>query len=199
MKKIGIYGGTFSPPHNGHVGAARAFAEALSLDELLIIPTFTPPHKVFCAEASAEERLEMSRIAFADIPNACVSDIEIRRGGKSYTYLTLEELTGADRELYLLCGTDMLLTLDEWKFAERIFGLATICYVRRESDEAIDIAIKAKLREYENRYSARITEISCNVVEVSSTELRAAIAKGQYSELLPSGVLKFIEERGLYK
>ena len=115
MTRIGIYGGTFSPPHNGHLAAARAFMEQMWLDILYVIPAAIPPHKQMAEPVSAADRLEMCRRAFAGMEGVYVSDMEIRRGGKSYTVDTLRELSGDDRRLFLLCGTDMVLTLDEWR------------------------------------------------------------------------------------
>ena len=98
--RLGIYGGTFSPPHKGHVEAAEAFSREMKLDKLLIIPTFVPPHKTTADDATPEQRLEMCRLAFSHIKNAEISDMEIKRGGTSYTYLTLEELSSRDVELF---------------------------------------------------------------------------------------------------
>ena len=100
--KTGIYGGTFSPPHLGHYLAARAFLEKVELDELLIIPALVPPHKQIKYEDDPVSRLEMCRLAFADLDKTSVSDLELNRGGKSYTVMTLRELAREGRELYFL-------------------------------------------------------------------------------------------------
>lgn len=198
--RLGIFGGTFSPPHTGHVLAARAFVKALSLDKLLIIPTFIPPHKFFGEEASCEERLEMCRLAFGDIPSAEISDIEILRGGKSYTYETLEELYSEDNEIYFLVGTDMLLTFDGWKKPERISELCTLCYVRREEERVNDALIEKKIEKYKNLYGASIVSIGHRVTEISSSELRQRIKDGNIGDnMLPTSVLDYIRERGLYE
>ena len=110
-RRVGIYGGTFNPPHNGHVGAAEAFCRGALLDELIIMPDFLPPHKEIDKAVSADERLKMCELAFSHIEKARVSDMEIRRGGRSYTSVTLEELSSPDVDLYFLCGTDMILTI----------------------------------------------------------------------------------------
>lgn len=198
--RLGIFGGTFSPPHIGHVGALSAFAESLPLDKILVVPTFVPPHKEYNEEASSTERLEMARLAFSDISLVEISDMEIRRGGRSYTYLTLDELSGDGVELYFLCGTDMLLTLDSWKNFERVFSLCTICFVRREGDESLTPRIAEKILEYKEKWDARIIEIKASVIEASSTELRLGI-KSKDDEILkkiPKKVLSFIKKRGLY-
>ena len=106
--RVGIYGGTFSPVHNGHVAAARAFMEQMWLDILYVIPTGVTPHKDMKGDATASDRLEMCRLAFGGMEGVIVSDLEMRREGKSYTVDTLRELYDPDGRLFLLMGTDML-------------------------------------------------------------------------------------------
>ena len=101
MEKIGLYGGTFAPPHLGHVHAARAFLRAIPVDRLLVMPTFQPPHKAKAAGDTPEVRLEMCRAAFAGIPGVEVSDYEITKADVSYTVQTLRHLTAENREIYL--------------------------------------------------------------------------------------------------
>jgi nicotinate-nucleotide adenylyltransferase len=199
--RLGIFGGTFSPPHMGHVNACLAFSKAAGLDKLLVIPTFVPPHKEYDGEVSCEDRLEMARRAFSSVSGAEVSALEIKRGGKSYTYLTLEELSGEGVELYFLCGTDMILTLDTWMCFEKIFSLATICYVRREGEQENTEKIEKKVSEYRKKYAAKIMEIKATVFEVSSTEIRRAVRENDAVALekIPKSVLDYINARGLYR
>jgi len=198
--KLGIYGGTFSPPHNGHVKSALDFVLEMKLDKLLIIPTFIPPHKEYNGEVSGKKRLEMCQLAFSSIKGCEVCDIEIKRGGLSYTYITLEELYSDKVELFLLVGTDMLLTLDEWNSPERIFELANICYVRRENDKQNDFAIEAKIKEYKDKFNARIYPVNSKVLELSSTEIRKMVSRGEsVGGFVPDKVADYIEEEGLYK
>ena len=197
--RLGIFGGTFNPPHTGHVEIARSFINALSLDKLLIIPTFIPPHKESSDTVSADKRLEMCRIAFSGIDKCEISDIEIARGGKSYTYLTLSELSRDDTELFFLCGTDMILTLDSWVNPDIIFKLATICYARRESEEQNDAKIDEKIALYRDKYGAEIIFINSPVIEISSSEIREKIRCGDScDEFLPQGVKKYITDCELY-
>lgn len=200
MTRIGIYGGTFSPPHRGHVAAARAFMEQMWLDFLYVIPTATPPHKTVNAPVSAEDRLAMCRAAFAGIEGVYVSDLEIRRGGTSYTVDTLRELAGEDRRLFLLCGTDMMLTLDRWREAEEIFCLCYPVYVRREaSDPRLDAQIVQKIEEYNRRYGRIVRRIVTEPIEISSTELRDAIREGRdVTPWLPPMVETYIRDKHLY-
>ena len=199
-QRLGIYGGTFSPPHLGHFRAAESFIRGAELDKLLIMPDFKPPHKTEFGNVTAEDRLNMCRLAFSTLPKTEVSDFEIARGGKSYTYLTLEAFADSNTELYFLCGTDMMLTLDRWRSPEVIFNLATICYVRREDDRETDTLIKKKMAEYRERFSARVLEIPHTVLDISSSELRADIWNADGTQLNMNGkVLDYIRERGLYR
>jgi nicotinate-nucleotide adenylyltransferase len=200
LKKIGIFGGTFSPPHIGHISAAKGFISAVSLDELIIMPDFLPPHKTFDGEASTDERIEMCRLAFGNIPGVTVSDFEIKRGGKSYTAVTLEELSSPDKELYFLCGTDMFLTLSSWYKPEIIFKNAIICYVRRETDSDNSILIKKASEDYIAKYNARIIPIPSDINEISSSKIRKLIKSGDNLEqYLTSEVAKYIFDKGIYK
>ena len=198
--RLGIYGGTFSPPHLGHVGAAESFYGAVPLDKLLIIPDFLPPHKEISGFVNADDRLEMTRLAFSDFPVAKVSDMEIRRGGRSYTAITLSELKREDNELYFLCGTDMFLSLDSWYRPDLIFSLASICYVRRENDPQNDQRIEELTAYYKNKYNAKIIPIFSDVTEISSTELREKIINDEdVSTLIPKKANEYIKAKRLYK
>ena len=200
MLRVGIYGGAFAPIHKGHVAAAKAFMEQLWLDVLFIIPTGISPHKQMSKGASDFDRLEMCRLAFEGIEGIIVSDMEIRRQGKSYTVDTLRELVADDRRLFMLCGTDMILTLDTWNEADKIFELCYPVYIRREKDESLDDEIVKKVTEYRNKYGKNIVKIKAPVIEISSSDIRARIAQGEdVSELVPPEVVDYIKEKGLYK
>ena len=199
-KRTGIYGGTFNPPHLGHVHAAESFVKTIMLDELLIIPDFIPPHKEYKSDVTPQDRLNMCSLAFSHIPNATVSDIEIKREGRSYTYITLGELSEDGRELYFLCGTDMFLTLDQWRNPEVIFRLATICYVRREKDSQTAVLLAKKEEEYIEKYGAKIIPVISGVTEISSSELRSELESGAVdSKHISKSVMEYISKRGLYR
>lgn len=199
MMRVGIYGGTFSPPHNGHVAAARAFMEQMWLDFLYVIPTALPPHKEMECAVSSAHRLEMSRLAFEGIDGICVSDMEIRRGGISYTVDTLRALSAPDRRLFLLCGTDMVLTLDEWREPQEIFRLCYPTYVRREADPALDARLVAKISQYKEAYGKVVRRIVTQPLEISSSMVRERLRTGaSVSELLPPAVEKYIADNHLY-
>ena len=200
MLRIGIYGGTFSPPHNGHVTAAKAFMEQMWLDLLYVIPTAQPPHKEMEYPISASHRLEMCRLAFSGVEGVYVSDLEIARGGRSYTVETLRELSGEDRRLFFLCGTDMVLTLDKWRSPEEIFRLCYPVYVRRETDGELDAPIVEKIKSYQDKYGKVVRRIVTPAIELSSTDVRAAVAEGFPIEgAVPPAVAAYIRARGLYR
>lgn len=197
--KLGIYGGTFSPIHNGHILAAREFLNEMQLDKLLIIPTALPPHKAEVVGASEKERLEMAKLAFEDFPDVEVSDFEIKRGGKSYSVNTLEHFKEGN-ELYMLVGTDMFLTLDEWFRPNDIFKLSNIVLKRRENDADTEKRISEKSREYELKFGARIYFIKSSPFEVSSTDIREKIRSGNsICEAVPQNVAEYIYNHNLYK
>ena len=197
--KIGIYGGTFSPIHVGHIAAAKSFLSEMALDKLYVIPTCVPPHKEEIRGADANERLEMCRLAFDGEEKISVSDIEIKRRGKSYTVDTLRALKD-DGELYLLCGSDMFLTLESWREADEIFKLAGIVLGRRENDALTGDALEKHKAHLVKDCGARVFEIKFDAVELSSSEIRENIRlmRPIKDELLPS-VRDYIYENGLYR
>jgi len=198
--RVGIYGGTFSPVHNGHVAAAKAFMEQMWLDILYVIPTGVTPHKDMKGDATAADRLEMCRLAFEGVEGVIVSDLEMRREGKSYTVDTLRELYDPEGRLFLLLGTDMLMTLDQWREPDEIFRLCYPVYVRRETDGELDQAIVEKISSYQEKYGKVVRRIVTPAIELSSTDVRAAVAEGFPIEgAVPSSVAAYIRDRGLYR
>ncbi len=198
--RIGIYGGTFSPPHIGHISAARAFYSKMRLDKLLIIPAGIPPHKKITYPDDQVKRLKLCELSFSDIEGAEVSDIELKREGKSYTVLTLRELARKDRELFLLCGTDMILTLDSWYCPEEIFKLCTPVCIRRENDSKIGRKLEAKLTLYREKYGVDIPIIDVPAIDISSSEVREKIRRGEsVSGLVSLAAEEFIRAEGMYR
>lgn len=198
--RVGIYGGTFAPIHNGHVNAARAFMEQMKLDYLFIIPTYIPPHKQIDESDDPIFRLRMCELAFEGVDGIVISDCEIARGGSSYTYDTLVELQRPNTRLFLLCGTDMVLTFDKWYRAEDIFRMCYPVYVRRENDELIGNMLVAKIQEYYKKYGVMFRRIVTEPIALSSTDIRRAVAAGEdISAMVPPAVERFIRENELYK
>ena len=197
--RVGIYGGTFAPIHNGHVAAAKAFMEQMKLDYLFIIPTNLPPHKQIDRFDDPIYRLRMCELAFEDVDGVVISDTEIKRGGRSYTYDTLMELTRPNTRLFFMCGTDMVLTFDKWYRFEDILKLCYPVYVRRENDPIMTKMIVDKITEYYNKYGVMFRRIVTEPIELSSTKVRQKVAKGEdISSLVPAGVAEFIRENRLY-
>ena len=183
--KIGIYGGTFNPPHLGHITAARAVFELLKLDKLFLIPAKLPPHKMLPpGSATPEQRCEMTRLAGEQIglgDKVEVLDLELRRDGKSYTSETLTQLREKypDDELWLLMGTDMFLTLQTGHDAETILSLAGIAAFGRTEEDTEELFSVQRDYLYRTYPGARIFTLTIpGVVDVSSTELRERLARG---------------------
>ena len=200
MVKIGIYGGTFNPPHTGHLHAAVQAIKLLGLDKLLLIPDRIAPHKEIPAGSpTPEQRLQMLRIAASGEANMEVSDIELKREGPSYSYLTVEALREMypDAELILLMGTDMFLSFHTWREPERIWKAAAIgVFYRGEKGEKEKIlAQKASLETK----GAKVELVENQVLSISSTQLRRLIAFRCADEFLPAGVGDYIRENGLYE
>ena len=199
--RIGVYGGTFNPIHRGHLTAARAAADALGLEKVLLIPDNLPPHKALPAgSATGDDRLEMCRLTAGEVPGMEVLDLELRRSGPSYTSDTLAELHAQypDDELWLLVGSDMFLSLQEWHEPERILSLAGIAaFHRTRGDETERFAQqKANLEQI---YGARVALLeNPDVVEISSTELRVQLAQGRGRSFLTEAVCGYVLRRGLY-
>lgn len=204
MQKVGIFGGTFNPIHSGHMKAALGFMEAAELDRLIVIPDKIPPHKIIVGEDHPEIRFHMTKLAFDEVNTdgkITVSDMEIRREGKSFSYYTMKELTEAGvGELYLYCGTDMLLTFDKWFRFEDLLSMCTLAYAGREAQsETLRCEVENKIKFLREEYGARILVIPLDPIETSSSEVREMIAKGEdTSHLLPPVVYEYIKENKLY-
>ena len=199
MVKIGIYGGTFNPPHTGHLHAAKQAIQILDLDKLLLIPDRIAPHKEIPAGSpTPEQRLEMLRIAAAGEPNMEGSDIELKREGASFTYLTVEALREIypDAELFLLMGTDMFLSFDAWKHPERITAQAALAVLYR-GEKGERAAIEAQKKRLEAQ-GAKVVILENPVLSISSTQLRRLIAFRCAGEFLPDGVEQYIRDNDLY-
>ncbi len=197
-EKIGIFGGTFDPVHLGHIGAARAAADKLGFTKLLFIPVSVPPHKEFPSEAaSGEMRLEMLRLAVKGIENAEVSDLEIKRGGTSYTDETVRSLQEKypDAELWLVMGGDMLDCFEEWKSFEWLAENVSICALSRLADTGKLEAAALTLRE---KYGIKVVLAENDALEISSSELRAMLKKRKGLEFLSPEVYAYIIKNRLF-
>ena len=197
--RILLYGGSFNPPHLGHIRSVQIAAAALKPDKIFLIPTATPPHKTLAAGSpAAEDRLEMAKLAAGEIPGCEALDMELRRTGPSYTSDTLRQLHERypAAELVFLMGTDMLLSLESWHEPETILSLASVAVFAREAGREKRIEEKAAaLRE---KYGATVTVLTGEPVTVSSTLIRRLLPYREGREYLPDGVYAYIIRHRLY-
>lgn len=205
--KIGIYGGTFNPPHLGHMASAREAMAALELDKLFFIPASLPPHKDLPADsADAVARLEMTRLMADGLATDLgrpddikTLDMELHRTGKSFTSHTLTQLCAdyPQDEFWLLMGGDMFLSLQTWHEPERIMALAGIAAFARE-ERGMD-ALLAQEEYLRAHFGARVAIVNLpSILEVSSTQLRAELASGGGGEYLWGQVYGYIMSNALY-
>ena len=192
--RIGVFGGTFDPPHVGHLILAADAVDALRLDRLIFVPARTQPLKAQSPPvAGAGDRLEMLRIAVRSDPRYAVDDAEINRGGLSFTVETLEALARRypGSELFLLLGEDAFSTFKKWKDPERVRELATLAVMRRSG---------SKSARQSPKKSRGVETFSTRQVDVSSTEIRKRLRSGKSVRgFVTDGVEEFIRARGLYK
>lgn len=199
MDRIGIFGGSFNPPHIGHIRAATRCAEQLGLSEVLLIPARQTPGKTLPEDAPApEQRLAMTRLAAMGNPRLRVSDLEITRPGKSYTWQTICSLRQRypREELVLLVGTDMLCSLPEWRDGEKILREVTVAVVPRGGRQERQ-TIEEEARVIQSM-GGRVTAVDCAPCDISSTQLRRLLAFRCASEFLSPAVEDYIRENGLY-
>lgn len=194
--RIGIFGGTFDPPHAGHMQLARAAKEQLELDELILIPAHRNPLKTRQAGATSRQRLEMVRLALGSEPGIVASDIEIARGGKSYTIDTLMELQHAiPGEYWLILGADTLKGFDDWKDWQKIVSRCRLGVAVRPPDtwQGLMMRVLPVLRD-------KIDKIELPPSEASSSDIRARFGRGEKAiPFLDPKVLEYIRKNGLYQ
>jgi len=199
MARIGIYGGSFNPPHIGHVLAAKEFQRKLELDKLLLIPAAAPPHKELpVGSPDGTVRAELTRLAFAELPYAKVDEIELRREGASYTVDTLRALRAdyPDDELFLCMGTDMLRSFTEWFCPDEIASMAQIAMAHRVDADRQELQQLAE--NFCVRYGKEPIFIENEFVDISSTHVRRLLILGGAEEFVPAEVLRKIRSEGLY-
>jgi len=217
-KKLGILGGTFNPIHVGHLAAAEEVRERLDLARILFIPSFLPPHKDDEAIPPAAQRLAMVKIAIAGNPQFSLSDIEVQRGGKSYTVDTVTDLHRAypGAEFFFITGLDSFLDIQTWKDWERLLGLCSFVVLSRQGHAFTDLVnlpfmktSKQKLEVLDSGEQARIkAETAAGMslwleqvplYDISSTDIRKRIRQGRSIKyLLPDAVETYILDNTLY-
>lgn len=196
--RLGILGGTFNPPHLGHLVCAQEAVDQLGLARVVLMPTNTPPHKEAEADPGAALRVEMCRRAVEGDDSLAVSDLELSRPGPSFTVDTLKALhaTQPESELTFIVGGDMAMSLPEWREPEQILALARLGVVARAGAARADI--EARLAAFGGR--GRVDHFTMPRLDISSTDLRRRVAHGRpIRYLVPDTVADFVAERGLYR
>ena len=196
IARLGVFGGAFDPPHIGHVALARAAVEQLALDQLRVFPTGQAWHKAR-ELSSAQHRLAMAQLAFAEVPHARVDGRELQRAGPTYTVDTLRELQrefpGA--ELFLVIGADQAEALHSWRESAEIARIATIAIAARARPvEAAPVLDPSRLP------AGRRASLDMPPMPVSSTEIRRRAAAGEgYVQLVPAPVARYIDQHSVYQ
>ena len=197
--KTAIYGGSFNPPHLGHVKAAATVWEKLEPDRFLIIPTNIPPHKDIAeGSPSPEQRMELCRLAFQDIPGVELSDMEIKREGRSYSADTVSILREKypEDELYLVIDSDMFLSFCQWYKFQYLLENCVLTVLSREEDDRRELEeFKAEMEE---KYSARVLLLSHEPLPMSSEDVRDRLRLGLGSDMLPDAVYAEIIRKRYY-
>ena len=197
--RVGLMGGSFDPIHLGHITIAREARDALQLSHVLFLPSGRPPHKAHLG-ASPAQRLEMTRLAVEPLPWAQASDVEVCRQGTIYTVDTLQILSSQHPEaaFYYIIGADTLLDLPNWRNTQKVCTLCRLICLHRPgvADEAIGTA----LEDLRSRYGAQVHLVPASGPDISSTEIRRRVARGQSTEgLLPGAVRAYIDRENLYR
>jgi nicotinate-nucleotide adenylyltransferase len=207
LPQLGILGGSFNPPHRGHLALARDAREELRLERVLLMPLHTPPHKPAAADPGPAHRLAMCRRAAEGEPGIETSALEIERGGPSYTVDTLGEIHADDpeAELTFVVGADTALTLPRWRRPEQVLALARLAVASRpgaDGGEVLDAlaSIPAACGAAGPYVEPEVVFLSMAPIDVSSSQVRAAVARGEgVEELVGEPVARYIAEHGLYE
>jgi nicotinate-nucleotide adenylyltransferase len=196
-KRLGIMGGTFNPVHCGHICIAGIARRELELDEVRFMPSGDPPHKR--VGVSGAQRLEMVRMAVRGYSGFTISDMEIRRRGRSYTCDTLREISERepDADIYFILGDDMFMNIDTWRHPEEIMRRAALAVAPRPGEDGARVMhMRDRLRA---KYGARVCVLSGSGPDISSTEVRRRVMQGgDISRLVPGEVAMYIAQNGLY-
>lgn len=199
MARVGIYGGSFNPPHLGHILAAKEFRRKLELDLLLLIPAAVPPHKELPeGSADAKTRVELLRLAAKDLPFAQIDELELAREGASYTVDTLRALRVKypEDELYLCVGTDMFRTFASWYQPHDICKMARIAMAHRVDADREELSVLAE--QFRQEFQEEPILIENDFLDISSTHVRRLLVLGGAEAFLPPAVLEKIKADGLY-
>lgn len=198
---VGVFGGTFDPIHLGHLRAAEEVGCAMGLEQILLIPSATPPHKDAGA-APAEQRLAMARLAAASNPRFEVCGLELERPGPSYTVDTLRRLAG-DRptaRLWFILGSDAFSEIDTWREPATLFELASFCVMRRPGHEGRSLQSLMPRSLVPMLETHEVRDVAVTQLEISATDIRRRVARGaSIRYLVPDPVLDYICKYELYR
>lgn len=197
MSKIGIFGGSFNPVHNGHIHLAESVMKKLNLDKIIIMPANIPPHKQCHDYADCKDRLEMCRLACEDYDGFEVSNWEISRNTISYTINTVMHFKQEypQNTFYLMVGSDMLMSFDKWYRYKEILKCVILTVVSREKN---DIEVLMKKKSYLEQFG-RVLIVDTEPLVISSTDIRKIIKNhGFYSCYLNEKVVQYIKQKKLY-
>ena len=201
MKKIGVYGGTFDPIHNGHLSLAADAVDMAGLDDMIFMPVYIQPFKQDKKLTDGNDRLAMLRLAIEEHPAFAVSNYEMRTEGVSYTYKTLRVIKDAydkDDKLYFICGTDSFIKIETWKNAEEL--LTKYSYVIGTRPGYKQEELKLCIKRIREAYNTEIINIDNVQIDVSSTEIREILGRGDSAKgLISVEVERYIKEHGLYE
>lgn len=200
MKKTGIMGGSFNPIHNGHLQIAKSAFEQYALDEVLFIPAYCAPHKEKSVMIAPKDRLAMVELAIKNVPHYTMSDMEIKQGGYSFTYLTITKLRQLepDTEWFFLMGADSLTDFKKWRNTQIIASNCHILAAMR--DDMDDADVKRLAKELSEEYHSDFDLVQIPPTDISSTEIRNRIKEGiSIEQMVPKDVLDYIKEHHLYE
>lgn len=201
MKRIGIMGGTFDPPHLGHLYIAKAAYERTGLDGVLFLPNGTPAYKTAERRISPkEDRCRMVELLIGECPWCEMSLMECEREGNTYTADTLAQLTAQHPDIAyeLIVGSDSFQAMEQWYHPERIFAAAGVIVLLRDADT--ESSLKDAAQRYEHTYGAGIRVVACETCGISSTQIRKLASAGKSLEgLVPESVEQYIVAHQLYK
>jgi nicotinate-nucleotide adenylyltransferase len=190
MPKVGIFGGTFDPIHLGHLITAQSVREIRKLEKIIFIPAFISPHKSDAKTSSAEDRLNMIKFAIDGIPFFDYSDLEIKKGGVSFTIDTLRELKNRYDELEFIIGYDNIFSFHTWKDPDEIMKLTKLVVLKRKSSHP---------PQFEDKYYDQAVFVQTRGIEISATDLRERVKNGlPINFLVPPKVMEYINNHKLY-
>ena len=190
MSKVGIFGGTFDPIHLGHLITAQSVKEIRNLDKIIFIPAYISPHKTDAKPSSPEDRLNMIKLAVDGIPFFDCSDIEVNKGGISYTVDTLRELKKYYDKIEFIIGYDNIFTFHTWKEPDEIFKLADVIVLKRKSSHP---------PQFEDKYFRQAIFVQTRGIEISATDIRERVKSGMpINFLVPPKVMEYIYNHKLY-